>query len=232
MRTPLSKYGSPGNPVSSCFTLQLPDLLVRPVSRRRNVQKLFPLPYTQTHGMPYILCIRPTFRCFDACHSPSVHLWTTSKPFIFSTIDDSPVPGVWLPPPSDCRSFGEMAGWAIFFFGVTATAFGSAYYHLRPNDSRLVWDRLPVSTPPFTPQTKRVSLAFVEAFLVLNLNVRFLMLSFLLSDVWSSCIAFLMSETFHFKGPHPKHMHLPWTMTGSARAAKLAQKAGSKTGLD
>lgn len=63
-----------------------------------------------------------------------------------------------------------MAGWAIFFFGVTATAFGSAYYHLRPNDSRLVWDRLPVSTPPFTPQTKRVSLAFVEAFLVLNIK--------------------------------------------------------------
>jgi hypothetical protein len=83
VRTPLSKYGSPGNPVSSCFTLQLPGLLVRPVSRRRNVQKSFPLPYTQTHGMPYILCIRPTFRCFDACHSPSVHLWTTSKPFIF-----------------------------------------------------------------------------------------------------------------------------------------------------
>lgn len=37
--------------------------------------------------------------------------------------------------------------WAYFafFFGVALTAFGSAYYHLRPGDSRLVWDRIPMS---------------------------------------------------------------------------------------
>ncbi|GAQ90032.1 hypothetical protein KFL_005910070 [Klebsormidium nitens] len=40
---------------------------------------------------------------------------------------------------------GEVAGWACFFLGVAATAFGSAYYHLRPNDGRLVWDRLPMT---------------------------------------------------------------------------------------
>ena len=33
----------------------------------------------------------------------------------------------------------------VFFLGVTLTAFGSAYYHLRPNDSRLVWDRIPMT---------------------------------------------------------------------------------------
>ena len=33
----------------------------------------------------------------------------------------------------------------IFFLGVTLTAFGSAYYHWRPNDARLVWDRLPMT---------------------------------------------------------------------------------------
>lgn len=33
----------------------------------------------------------------------------------------------------------------IFFVGVTLTAFGSSYYHLMPNDSRLVWDRIPMT---------------------------------------------------------------------------------------
>eukprot|EP00250_Pteridium_aquilinum_P007235 c17003_g1_i1 orf=111-1055(+) len=42
-------------------------------------------------------------------------------------------------------SRGELWGWAFFYVGVTATAFGSAYYHLKPNDSTLVWDRLPMT---------------------------------------------------------------------------------------
>jgi hypothetical protein len=33
----------------------------------------------------------------------------------------------------------------IFFVGVALTAFGSAYYHLQPDDARLVWDRLPMT---------------------------------------------------------------------------------------
>lgn len=32
-----------------------------------------------------------------------------------------------------------------FFVGVTLTAFGSAWYHLRPNDHTLVWDRVPMA---------------------------------------------------------------------------------------
>lgn len=40
---------------------------------------------------------------------------------------------------------GEVLGWAAFFVGITATSFGSAYYHLNPNDARLVWDRLPMT---------------------------------------------------------------------------------------
>ncbi|CAH9079594.1 unnamed protein product [Cuscuta europaea] len=40
---------------------------------------------------------------------------------------------------------GESWGWSCFYIGVTAVAFGSAYYHLEPNDSRLVWDRLPMT---------------------------------------------------------------------------------------
>ena len=32
----------------------------------------------------------------------------------------------------------------IFFASVALTAFGSAYYHLHPDDQRLVWDRIPI----------------------------------------------------------------------------------------
>jgi hypothetical protein len=37
--------------------------------------------------------------------------------------------------------------WAyfVFFVGVALTAFGSSYYHLRPNDQTLVWDRIPMT---------------------------------------------------------------------------------------
>jgi hypothetical protein len=33
----------------------------------------------------------------------------------------------------------------IVFLGIFFTAFGSAYYHLRPDDARLSWDRLPMT---------------------------------------------------------------------------------------
>jgi hypothetical protein len=33
----------------------------------------------------------------------------------------------------------------ILFFAVTMVAFGSGYYHLNPNNSSLVWDRLPMT---------------------------------------------------------------------------------------
>ncbi|MGL4855662.1 ceramidase domain-containing protein, partial [Plesiomonas sp.] len=32
----------------------------------------------------------------------------------------------------------------VFFFGIFATAFGSSYYHLAPDNGRLFWDRLPM----------------------------------------------------------------------------------------
>jgi hypothetical protein len=40
---------------------------------------------------------------------------------------------------------GESWPWLAFFGDVTLTAFGSAYYHLNPNDSTLVWDRIPMA---------------------------------------------------------------------------------------
>ena len=35
--------------------------------------------------------------------------------------------------------------YVLFFLGTALTCFGSAYYHLAPNDDRLVWDRLPMT---------------------------------------------------------------------------------------
>lgn len=35
--------------------------------------------------------------------------------------------------------------WAAFFLGLVLTAFGSAYYHLAPDNERLFWDRVPIT---------------------------------------------------------------------------------------
>lgn len=43
---------------------------------------------------------------------------------------------------------GEMWGWAFFYAATATAAFGSAYYHLRPDDDRVVWDKLPVFPSP------------------------------------------------------------------------------------
>ena len=39
----------------------------------------------------------------------------------------------------------ERIPYAAFFLGILFTCFGSAYYHWRPSDSTLVWDRLPMT---------------------------------------------------------------------------------------
>ncbi len=39
----------------------------------------------------------------------------------------------------------ERRPYVVAFLGLLLTAFGSAYYHLAPSNSRLVWDRLPMT---------------------------------------------------------------------------------------
>jgi len=43
------------------------------------------------------------------------------------------------------RSFAARREYLVFFAGIVLTAAGSAYYHLAPDDPRLVWDRLPMT---------------------------------------------------------------------------------------
>ena len=57
--------------------------------------------------------------------------------------------GLWfLSTNSSSKSFidpRERIPYFIFFVGVLLTAFGSGYYHLMPDNNRLVWDRLPMT---------------------------------------------------------------------------------------
>lgn len=58
------------------------------------------------------------------------------------------IAGLWALRPGGRAVFAqnqERWPYLVFFAGVFATAFGSAYYHLAPDDNRLVWDRLPIT---------------------------------------------------------------------------------------
>ena len=41
--------------------------------------------------------------------------------------------------------FGRRPATILLFLGILMTGFGSAYYHLEPNDKTLFWDRLPMA---------------------------------------------------------------------------------------
>lgn len=38
----------------------------------------------------------------------------------------------------------EVWSWVLFYAGIVGVAFGSAYYHLKPDDNRVLWDTLPM----------------------------------------------------------------------------------------
>lgn len=42
-------------------------------------------------------------------------------------------------------SQAEVWTWALYYAAILGMAFGSAYYHLKPDDNRVLWDTLPVS---------------------------------------------------------------------------------------
>ena len=39
----------------------------------------------------------------------------------------------------------ELTGWMVCFLGTAGVSLGSGYYHWKPNNKRLVWDRLPMT---------------------------------------------------------------------------------------
>jgi hypothetical protein len=48
-------------------------------------------------------------------------------------------------PDGPLRELAERGPLVVLFAGVLLTAFGSSYYHLAPDNARLVWDRLPMT---------------------------------------------------------------------------------------
>jgi len=53
--------------------------------------------------------------------------------------------GLWRMRHFAIQSKIERLAWFGFFVGVALTALGSSYYHLDPDNYRLVWDRLPIT---------------------------------------------------------------------------------------
>jgi hypothetical protein len=56
--------------------------------------------------------------------------------------------GAWAVRPGGSARFvdaRERWPWMVFFAGLFLTGFGSAYYHLAPDHTRLMWDRLPLA---------------------------------------------------------------------------------------
>lgn len=55
--------------------------------------------------------------------------------------------GLWTMRLPAVRAMNKAArdGYGLMFFGLLLTAFGSSYYHWAPSDTRLVWDRLPMT---------------------------------------------------------------------------------------
>lgn len=54
--------------------------------------------------------------------------------------------GLWRLAPRRATHFPlSWPGYALFLVGLLLTALGSAWYHLAPDDHRLLWDRLPIA---------------------------------------------------------------------------------------
>jgi hypothetical protein len=67
--------------------------------------------------------------------------------------------------PSRIRFLDRRERWPylVLFFGLLLTAFGSSYYHLAPDNARLVWDRLPMTI---------VFMPLVAAVIAERINIR------------------------------------------------------------
>ncbi len=81
----------------------------------------------------------------------------------------------------------EQWPYVVFFWGIVLTSFGSAYYHLAPDNVRLVWDRLPMTL---------IFMSMLAAIIAERINVRAGLLSFLplLAFGISSVIYWYLSE--------------------------------------
>jgi uncharacterized membrane protein YidH (DUF202 family) len=96
--------------------------------------------------------------------------------------------------PTRIRFLDQREKWpyVIVFFGLLLTAAGSAYYHMAPDNARLVWDRLPMTI---------VFMALVAAMIAERISVRvgLTLLPFLLAVGAASVLQWRWSEV-HGRG--------------------------------
>jgi len=84
---------------------------------------------------------------------PSVHQYADQRswlgiPFTLDVLSNIPFVAagvVGFVRLHDCDRSRPRGLWAVLFLGITLTGFGSAYYHWRPDNDTLVWDRLPMT---------------------------------------------------------------------------------------
>lgn len=84
---------------------------------------------------------------------PDYHAFADDRTFLgipncFDVLSNLPFLVVGIMGLLFCRraSLGAVhVAWAVFFVGVTFVSVGSGYYHVKPDSTTLVWDRLPMT---------------------------------------------------------------------------------------
>jgi hypothetical protein len=103
----------------------------------------------------FVVYLFPAIPQGEAYHNFADHRVFFGVPNLFNVASNAlflvvGLPGMWFALRSDAQASAfierrEHWPYFAFFVGVTLTAFGSAWYHLRPNDHTLVWDRIPMA---------------------------------------------------------------------------------------
>jgi hypothetical protein len=108
----------------------------------------------------------------------------TNFPFLFLGVW-----GIWRMRYYVIESKIEHLAWVGFFVGLILTAFGSSYYHVEPDNFRLVWDRIPITFS---------FICLFTAVLTERVSLRFAAISFLPMLIYSvgTVIYWYLSETW------------------------------------
>jgi hypothetical protein len=88
-----------------------------------------------------ILCLLPALHQDENYHHFADQRTLLGIPNFWNVVSNSPFAIVGI---LGLLALSDLAS-RILFAGVLLTAFGSAYYHWSPDDTRLVWDRLPMT---------------------------------------------------------------------------------------
>ena len=132
----------------SCTILTRPSFL-RPVISRSKAPLLLPTVAVVVATLSHLL---PPIPQPQAYHNFADHRSWLEIPNFGDVVSNLPfaIVGVWglivlfTPNAVKFSDPRERRLYVVMFAGLILTAFGSAYYHLAPDNARLVWDRIPI----------------------------------------------------------------------------------------